>query len=60
MAITEIKTRGTPNSEYHEYTCDFDSDVANLPTNCCAGSSAFVIESGKLFMINSLGEWREI
>lgn len=60
MAITVTKTNNSPNPDYKEFTCDTASDVANLPTNCCAGSSAFVIETGALYMLNSLGEWREI
>lgn len=42
---------------YHqELICDTDADVENLP-KCCAGSTAIVVESGKIFMVNASGEW---
>ena len=59
MAITP----STNITNRFDLTLDFDSDVADLPAytaTCAPGSTAFVIESGTLYMLNSLGEWREI
>jgi len=42
---------------------DTEADVAglkDLPFYCAPGSSALVIESGNLYMLNSLGEWRAV
>lgn len=40
-----------------EYICDTDEDIAKLP-KCCTGSTAMVVESGKIFMVNASGEWK--
>lgn len=39
-----------------DYVCDTESDVANLP-KCCTGSSALVVESGKVYVVNASGVW---
>lgn len=52
------------SSPYHcdndipkEFICDTVADVANLP-KCCAGSTALVVEGGKIYMVNASGEWK--
>lgn len=60
MAITVSKAFDKNNPDYREFICDDESDVANLPTDCAAGSSAMVIEPFSLYIINSRGEWRKI
>ncbi len=35
------------------FLCDYQSDVANLPTNRKPGSSAYVIENGNRYIFNS-------
>lgn len=39
-----------------EYLCDSDSDVASLPT-CAPSSTAIVIDSGALYIVNTSGKW---
>ena len=39
------------------FLCDYQSDVANLPTNRKPGSSAYVIENGNRYIFNSNHEW---
>lgn len=60
MAITLMKQYDRSNAEHREFVCDYESDVADLPTNCAAGSVAVVIEPFSVYMINSFGEWRKI
>lgn len=39
-----------------EYIVDTEADIANLP-KCCTGSSALVVESGAIYMVNASGVW---
>ena len=41
-----------------EYICDTDADFANLP-EACTGSMAVSLESGKVYVVNTQGEWVE-
>lgn len=43
-----------------EFIVDNKEDIANLPTNIPkirVGSTAFVISSGDIYMLNSSGKW---
>ena len=42
------------------YVIDKKVDLQNLPFNVPMGSTAFCIEDGSVYMINSSGEWVEI
>jgi len=55
--INTISENGNVTYGLTEFVCDFESDIAQLPTNLPAGSSAIVIETGKAYMLNSLGKW---
>ena len=44
------------NDYQHDYIVDTEADVANLP-DCCSGSSALVVESGAVYMVNASGNW---
>ena len=46
----------TLNACQRDYVCDTENDVANLP-KCCTGSSALVVESGKVYVVNASGVW---
>lgn len=75
FAITKVGDR-TNSPKIREYTLDKVDDLQNLPNqenkgtqtdgeigdnDCCAtGSSAFVIETAQLFMLNSEGDWIEV
>ena len=41
-----------------EYVCDTLADFYRLPTNKKAGSTAFVIETGTIYILTSDGEWK--
>lgn len=58
MAIKIINREYCPYiDEYqNEYICDTDADFENLP-KACTGSSALSIQSGKVRMVNTQGEW---
>lgn len=44
----------------NKYQCDYivdtDADIADLPEGC-TGSSALVVESGSVYMVNASGDW---
>ena len=40
----------------HDYIVDAESDIASLPESC-TGSSALVVESGNVYMVNASGAW---
>lgn len=41
-----------------EYICDTNADVDLLPLDDVPGSSALVIDSGDLYILNSKHEWK--
>lgn len=44
-----------------EWICDTPEDLNNLPSGSMAmGSTAFIISSSELFMLNGEGEWIKI
>lgn len=43
-----------------EYYLDDAKDVNDLPTTCAPGSTAIVMETAQVFMMNSRGEWVEL
>ena len=58
MAIKLINTTWCDCREDYvaEYLCDTDADLATLPT-ACTGSTAVSIESGKVKIVNTSGQW---
>lgn len=43
-----------------DFILDTKADLDNLPIDVPMGSTAFCIEDGSVYMINSSGEWVEI
>lgn len=43
-----------------EYILDTPDDLDNLPVTDKAGSTAFIISTSQVYMINSKGEWKEV
>lgn len=39
-----------------EFICDTEADVASLP-DCCSQSSAIVVETGNVYIVNASGNW---
>ena len=60
MAIQMISNDLCPHAgDYRrEFICDTEADVAKLP-KCCAGSSALISNSGKVYIVNASGAWVE-
>ena len=74
FTVTGIAGRSN-SSSLRNYTLDTPDDVALLPTQtkkgkhpkntvdneyCSTGSSAFIISTSQLFMLNSEGIWCEV
>lgn len=59
MAIKLIARGRKPHTDcpYEEYICDTEADIADLPKSC-VGSTALVVESGRIYMVNASGEWK--
>ena len=43
-----------------EYVLDTPADLDNLPVTDKMGSTAFIISTSQIYIINSKGEWKEI
>ena len=43
-----------------EYVVDSEDDIDLLPLDCPMGSSAFVIQTGDMYMMNGNHEWVKI
>lgn len=60
MAFRLVKQGGKLDYNYKEYFLDTESDLASVPTiDAYPGSIAYVIDSGKLFILNTNKEWKE-
>ena len=61
MAIKLIEREWHPelNDYKHDYVCDAEADVSTLPESCC-GSSALVIETGDVYVVNTQGVWTKV
>lgn len=44
-------------NNYVEFICDTESDIENLPTDNSPGSTAFVVDTAKVYMLNNQKEW---
>ena len=55
-------TKQSNRNDYNlrEYVLDTEADIANLPKTDAPGSTAFVIDTSSVYMINTEGEWIEI
>ena len=60
LMIKNTNTSGHTTYNLKEYVVDTIEDIASLSINDPMGSTAFVIEGGKVFMMNGKKEWVEI
>lgn len=61
MGYRLTATNGKSQYNQQEWVVDTVADLQNIPTNRSdMGSTAFVIETSQVFMLNSDGEWKEI
>jgi hypothetical protein len=58
--INIISQNGKTSYDVKEFVIDTPQDLTSLPTNAAMGSSAIVISTGAVYMLNSSGEWIEI
>ena len=58
MAIVVTKRKWAPIAPGYQFECiaDTEADVDNLP-KCSAGSTALVVATGNLYMVNASGKW---
>ena len=53
-----IKQGSRTDYNYKEYVLDTKNDLAIINTkDCCAGSTAYIIETKEVYMLNSKKEW---
>ena len=55
-----MKNSGHITYGLKEYVVDSESDIDLLPIDGVMGSSAFVIETGNVYMLNGKKEWVKI
>jgi len=55
-----ISHDGNPAYGLKEFVVDTPEDIKNLPINALMGSTALVISTGEVYMINSKGEWKKL
>lgn len=58
--INIMTEKGLPQYGLKEFVLDSWEDFGSLPTNCAPGSRAFIIQTGKVYILNSQRKWREI
>ena len=58
--INILSNSGHTGYGIKEFVCDTPDDIQDLPVDVKPGSSAFVISTGAVYMINSQGEWVEV
>ena len=58
--IKLMSTNGQVQYDHDEWVVDKEEDLKLLPKKSGMGSVAIVISTGKVYMKNSSGEWKEI
>ena len=58
--INLITENGHSKYGVKEFVLDSWKDFENLPKNCVPGSRALIIQTGKVYFLNSQREWREM
>lgn len=55
-----MKTNGHVTYNLKEFVVDAEADIKLLPLDCAMGSTAFVIDTGDVYMLNGKKEWVKI
>jgi hypothetical protein len=55
-----ISRKGIYNKALQEYIVDFETDIAEVPTDAAAGSKCFVIENSTTYMLNHQKQWIKV
>ena len=59
--VSILFENGKKNSMYKEYVVDKEEEIAKVcKSNCCVGSTIFIIENQNLYMLNGKDEWVKI
>lgn len=58
--ITVGSMGGKEVAKLTEFYLDDPQDVKDLPTDCAVGSTAIVMATAQVFMMNSRKEWVEL
>lgn len=58
MAVKLVNRKWCPcmGAYQYDYIVDTEDDVSSLP-KCCTGSSALVVESGNVYVVNASDNW---
>lgn len=59
MAFVEL-IQVNNNTAAKKFIADTEADIANLPTNVYAGSTALCVETSDVYVINTQGVWSVI
>lgn len=55
-----IEQMGQEQYDLKDFVCDTPEDIQYLPTDCTMGSTAFIISTSEVYMINSRKEWVKV
>lgn len=55
-----MKQNGRPAYNLMEYVIDTEDDIKSLPKEVAMGSTAFIIDTGDVVMLNGKKEWVKI
>ena len=55
-----ISNRGIYNIALKQYIVDFETDIAEVPTDGPAGSKCFVIDNSVTYMLNHQKKWIKV
>ena len=55
-----ISHRGIYNEAIKKYIVDFETDIADVPTDAPAGSQCFVIDNSVTYMLNHQKKWIKV
>lgn len=58
--IKSLSTSGHTTYGIKEFVLDTIADLVDLPVDATMGSTAFIIATGAVYMLNSAGEWVEV
>lgn len=59
MAINKTKENNHVTYGTIIYTVDSSSELSSVPVDATPGSTCFVIEESKTYILNGQGEWKE-
>lgn len=59
MSINKVKENNHIAYGTMTFTVDSSSELSSVPTNVTPGSTCFIIEESKTYILNGQGEWKE-